>query len=106
MLQVFARSAGKQSAKKFSPALLSEGVSSAYGAFSIALKTDPSSNAAAEGIVEVVRQYEAEARRLYDTGQYREAAEMAGYGLKIHSTRESLEKLKREAEAKLGTEGG
>jgi hypothetical protein len=31
---------------------------------------------------------------------------MAGYGLKIHSTRESLENLKREAEARLGTEGG
>jgi hypothetical protein len=94
------------SAKKFSPALLSEGVSSAYGAFSIALESDPSSKAAAEGIIAVVHQYEAEARRLYDAGQYREAAEMAGYGLKIHSTRESLENLKREAEAKLGTEGG
>ena len=94
------------SAKKFSPALLSEGVSSAYGAFSIALKTDPSSKAAAEGIVEIVRQYEAEAKRLYDAGQYREAAEMAGYGLKIHATRESLENLKRDAEAQLGTEAG
>jgi len=94
------------SAKEFSPALLSEGVSSAYGAFSIALKTDPSSRTAAEGIVEIVRQYEAEARRLYDAGQYREAAEMAGFGLKIHATRESLENLKRDAEAQLGTEAG
>ena len=89
------------SAKQFDPALLSEGVSSAYGAFHSALAMDPTSKAAAEGIVEIVRQYEAEAERLFEAGQYAKAVEMAGYGLKIQPTRESLEKLKRDAEARL-----
>lgn len=86
--------------QNFSAPLLSEGVSSAYGSFSTALGIDPTSEPAARGIVEVVRRYEAEARRLYDSGDFGRAAEIAGYGLKIHPTRESLADLKREAEAK------
>jgi serine/threonine protein kinase len=95
----------QMSAKQFDPALLSEGVSSAYGAFHSALAMDPSSKAAAEGIVEIVRQYEAEANRLFEAGQYGKAVEMAGYALKIQPTRESLESLKRDAEARLSTKG-
>ena len=49
------------SAVKFDSALLSEGVSSAYGAYSNALQMDPASKEAAEGIVEIVRRYESEA---------------------------------------------
>jgi serine/threonine protein kinase len=90
--------------RNFSPALLSEGVSSAYGAFSNALKIDPANEAAVRGIVEVVRRYEAEARRLIEAGEYDRAAEIAGYGLRIHPTRESLADLKREAEAQRGQE--
>jgi serine/threonine protein kinase len=84
----------------FSPALLSEGVSSAYGAFSNALEIDPKNEQAVRGIVEIVRRYEAEAERLYDAGEFERAVEIAGYGLRIHPTRESLADLKSEAEAR------
>ncbi len=84
----------------FSPALLSEGVSSAYGAFSNALEIDPTSEPAVRGIVEIVRRYQAEAERLYDAGEFERAVEIAGYGLKIHPTREALADLKSEAEVR------
>jgi hypothetical protein len=86
-------------AVKFDSALLSEGVSSAYGAYSNALRMDPASKEAAEGIVEIVRRYESEAQRLLAAGDAARAAELAGYGLKIQPTRESLLEIKREAEA-------
>ena len=86
-------------AVKFDSALLSEGVSSAYGAYSNALRMDPASKEAAEGIVEIVRRYESEAQRLLDAGEAARAAELAGYGLKIQPTRESLLEIKREADA-------
>ncbi len=87
--------------QEFSSWNLSEGPSSAYGAFLAALSIDPTSEAAARGIVEVVRRYDAEAHRRYDEGDYAGAAELATLGLKIQPTRESLADLKREAEAKL-----
>jgi Protein kinase domain len=86
-------------AVEFDSALLSEGVSSAYGAYSNALRTDPASKEAAEGIVEIVRRYESEARRLLAAGEAARAAELAGYGLKIQPARESLLDIKSEAEA-------
>ena len=55
-------------AAKFDPVVLSEGVSSAYGAFTNALKIDPNSAAAADGVVEIVRLYEAEATRALESG--------------------------------------
>jgi len=87
--------------QEFSSWHLSEGPSSAYGAFLAALNLDPTSEAAARGIVEVVRRYEAEAQRRYDAGDYSGAAEMASLGLKIHPTRESLADLKRDAESQV-----
>jgi serine/threonine protein kinase len=90
--------------REFSSWHLSEGPSSAYGAFLAALNIDPTSEAAARGIVEVVRRYEAEAQRRYDSGDYAGAAELATLGLKIQPTRESLADLKRDAEAKLPAE--
>ena len=86
-------------AVKFDSALLSEGVSSAYGAYSNALQMDPASKEAAEGIVEIVRRYEAEAARLLAAGDAARAAELAGYGLKIQPARDALLDIKREAEA-------
>ena len=86
-------------AAKFDSALLSEGVSSAYGAYSNALRMDPASKEAAEGIVEIVRRYETEARRLLAAGDAARAAELAGHGLKIQPARESLLDIKSEAEA-------
>jgi hypothetical protein len=87
---------------KVDPVVLSEGVSSAYGAFTNALKLDPSSTVAAQGVVEIVRIYENEARRQLDAGNPAKASELAGYALKIHPTRESLIDLKAEADQQLG----
>jgi len=87
------------SAIKFDSALLSEGISSAYGAYSSALQMDPANKEAAEGIVEIVRRYESEAARLLAAGDAARAAELAGYGLKIQPARDALLDIKREAEA-------
>jgi hypothetical protein len=84
--------------------LLSEGVSSAYGAFSNALEIDPASEAAAQGIVEIVRRYHAEAERLFDAGDFEDAVRIADYGLRIHPTREALVDLRAEAEARRAAE--
>ena len=84
--------------RQFDAGLLSEGVSSAYGAFSNALSIDPSSKQAAEGIVDIVRVYEAEAQRALLAGGAARAAELAGYALKIQPARDSLLDIKREAD--------
>jgi len=89
---------------QFDPMLLSEGVSSAYGAFSNALEIDPASEAAVQGIVEIVRHYHAEAERLFDAGDFENAARVAGYGLRIDPTREALVDLRAEAEARRAAE--
>jgi serine/threonine protein kinase len=85
-------------ADKFDPVLLSEGVSSAYGAFTNALKIDPTSTAAAEGVVEIVRLYEREAESALESGDAARAATLAGYALKIQPTRESLIDLRERAD--------
>jgi hypothetical protein len=82
--------------------LLSEGVSSAYGAFTNALKIDPTSTAAAEGVVEIVRLYEREAEGALESGDAARAATLAGYALKIQPTRESLIDLRERAEEAAG----
>ena len=84
---------------KFDPLVLSEGVSSAYGAFVNALRLDPTNEAAAEGIVEIVRRYETEARAALEAGDADRAITLAGYALKIQPTRESLIELRKDAEA-------
>ena len=89
-------------AAKFDPVVLSEGVSSAYGAFTNALKIDPNSAAAADGVVEIVRIYEAEATRALESGDASNAATLAGYALKIQPTRESLLDIKKKAEEAVG----
>jgi serine/threonine protein kinase len=89
-------------AAKFDPIVLSEGVSSAYGAFTNALKIDPTSAAAADGVVEIVRMYEAEATRALESGDPSSAATLAGYALKIQPTRESLLDIKKQAEEAVG----
>jgi hypothetical protein len=89
-------------ADKFDPVLLSEGVSSAYGAFTNALKIDPTSTAAAEGVVEIVRLYEREAEGALESGDAARAATLAGYALKIQPTRESLIDLRERAEEAAG----
>jgi serine/threonine protein kinase len=81
----------------FDPGLLSEGVSSAYGAFRAALEIDPSSREAAEGILEIVRLYETEAERALEAGYFEKAAQLAAYGLKGAPGRDSLEQIRTEA---------
>jgi len=81
----------------FDPGLLSEGVSSAYGAFRAALEIDPSSREAAEGILEIVRLYETEAERALEAGYFEKAAQLAAYGLKVAPGRDSLEQIRAEA---------
>jgi hypothetical protein len=87
---------------QFDPILLSEGVSSAHGAFINALRMDPSSTDALDGLVEIVQLYEREAMRALEAGDAARAAELAGYGLKIQPARESLLELRGRAEASLG----
>ena len=87
---------------QFDPLMLSEGVSSAHGAFINALRMDPSSTEALDGLVEIVRLYEREATRALEAGDAARAAEFAGYGLKIQPARESLLELRGRAEASLG----
>lgn len=87
---------------EFDPILLSEGVSSAHGAFINALRLDPNSTEALDGLVQIVRLYESEATKALEGGDAARAAELAGYGLKIQPARESLLELRNEAEAALG----
>jgi len=89
------------STDKVDPVILSEGVSSAYGAFTNALKIDPTSTVAAQGVVQIVKIYENEARKQLDAGDAAKASELAGYALKIQPTRESLIDIKAEADQEL-----
>ena len=84
---------------EFSPALLSEGVSSAYGAFQGALKMDPGSRSAAEGILKIVRSYETEAQRRIDAGDFAGSLEIAGYGLRIDPENDVFRAVRDEAQA-------
>lgn len=84
---------------EFSPALLSEGVSSAYGAFQGALKMDPGSRSAAEGILKIVRSYETEAQRRIDAGDLAGSLEIAGYGLRIDPENDVFRAVRDEAQA-------
>ena len=90
---------------EFDPGLLSEGVSSAYGAFTSALEVDPQSTTAVEGVIEVIRLYEQEAQRALEQGDAARAARLAGYGLKIQRDRGTLLEIKERAEALAGDGG-
>ena len=83
--------------KDFDPGVLSEGVSSAYGAFQEVLRLDPQNATAVAGIVEIVKLYEAEIQRLAAAGDYGRVVELAGYARKIDPVRASLEDLERTA---------
>jgi hypothetical protein len=70
---------------KFDPARLSEGVTSAHGAFVAALRVDPSSRTAADGILRIVEAYEKEARAAYEGGDFARASELVRFGRAIRS---------------------
>ena len=84
--------------KHFDPAILSEGVSTAYGAYRLVLRHDPANRPAAEKILEIVKLYEAQAKALRDDNQFKRAATLVGYALKIDPNSSSLKALQSEIE--------
>jgi hypothetical protein len=80
-------------ASDFNPALLSQGVSSAYGAFRNALRMDPTNQQAADGIVRIVHTYESQIDAAIQAGDMDRAAELVGYAREIAPNRESLRAL-------------
>jgi serine/threonine protein kinase len=87
-----------QAQHHFDPAILSEGVSTAYGAYRTVLRLDPANRAAAEKILEIVKLYESQARALQAEGQFKRAATLVGYALKIAPDRQLLRQLKSDLE--------
>jgi hypothetical protein len=91
-----------QARRSFDPGQLSQGVSSAYGAFKSVLGMEVNDDAV-NGIVEIVRLYEAEAKRRFDAGDFIEAAQLAEYALEIDPDRASLKELELDAKARLNS---
>lgn len=88
--------------EEFDAALLSEGASSALGAFTLLLAVDPDNQAALDGIIEIVERYEAEAQRLYRAGAIEEGLEIAQAGLEIHPRHCGLNDVRSRLAALLG----
>jgi serine/threonine protein kinase len=84
----------RQARSRFDPALLSEGVSTAYGAYRSALKIDAANRRAAEGVLNVLHLYQAEARRLAREGQFKRALELVAIAQKIDPNNQTLKSLK------------
>jgi hypothetical protein len=87
-----------QAQDHFDAGVLSEGVSTAYGAYRAVLRLDPANRAAAEKILEIVKLYESQARALQGEGQFKRAATLVGYALKIAPDRQLLRQLKSDLE--------
>ncbi|MGO9989308.1 MAG: serine/threonine-protein kinase [Steroidobacteraceae bacterium] len=85
-----------QGKKQFDPSLLSEGVSTAVGAFRGVLQFDPANRQAAAGIAETFKLYRNEAKRYFDEKQYRKALEITDMGLKVYPDSEDLRELHEE----------
>jgi len=90
----------RQAQEHFDPGLLSQGVSTAYGAFQGVLKLDPANRKAAEGILNVLRLYREQAHKEFDAGHVPEAAELVEIGLTIHPGSRELQELRSEIEAR------
>jgi serine/threonine protein kinase len=95
-----------QAHRQFDPARLSEGVSTAYGAYQIVLRRDPANRHAAEGILGIVKLYESQARELQEQQQYKRAATLVGYALKLAPERRTLKRLQAELEPLAHGQGG
>jgi eukaryotic-like serine/threonine-protein kinase len=91
------------SREAFDPGVISEGVSSALGAFGEVLKADPKNKQAIVGIIEIVHLYEAEIGRQVAAGNDERVLELVGYARKIDPNRTSLEEFEQEARARLDT---
>lgn len=90
-----------QGKNQFDPTILSEGVSTANGAFRSVLRLDPANRQAAVGIAEIFKLYRSEAKRYFDEKQYRKALEVSDLGLKIYPASEDLRALRTELEKRL-----
>jgi serine/threonine protein kinase len=90
-----------QGKKQFDPSVLSEGVSTAVGAFRAVLFLDPANRQAAVGIAETFRLYRSEAQRYFDEKQYRKSMELTELGLKIYPASEDLRALHTELQKRL-----
>jgi len=90
-----------QGRKQFDPSILSEGVSTAVGAFRGVLHFDPANRQAAAGIAQIFDIYRSEAKALFDQKQYRHSLEVVGMGLKIYPASEDLRALRAELERRL-----
>jgi serine/threonine protein kinase len=90
-----------QGEKQFDPSVLSEGVSTAVGAFRGVLHFDPANRQAAIGITEIFKTYRAQARRYFDEQQYRKALEVAELGLKIYPASIDLRTLRTTVQQRL-----
>jgi len=90
-----------QGRKEFDPAVLSEGVSTAIGAFRGVLHFDPANRQAAVGITEIFKLYRSQAQRYFDEKQYRKALEVTDYGLKIYPASVDLKALRAQIQQRL-----
>jgi serine/threonine protein kinase len=80
--------------KPFDPGVLSENVSSALGAFQSVLALSPERcDDAAQGILKIAKVYKNEANRLYERGEYTQAAQMALVALRIWTDNEEMQSL-------------
>jgi serine/threonine protein kinase len=93
-----------QSRADFNPAFLSEGVSTAYGAFQAVLKQDPANHGAAEKILQIVKMYEDQATKLEEQGQFKRALNLIGYALKIDPASPILKRRQSELRPKAASE--
>jgi non-specific serine/threonine protein kinase len=80
----------------FDPALMSEGVSTAYGAYRAALELDGANRRAAQGVLNVVQLYLAQAKKSAGEGQYKRALELVAIGLRIEPENKRLRQMRDE----------
>jgi serine/threonine protein kinase len=83
--------------RQFDAAILSEGVSSAFGAFRSVLQIDPEAPEPIEGIRRIIRLYESEAERLYRAGLFAQSVQVADFGLALHPRDCTLQRLRQRA---------
>jgi serine/threonine protein kinase len=90
-----------QGKQQFDPAILSEGVSTAVGAFRGVLHFDPANRQAAIGITEIFKIYRAQAKRYFEEKQFRKALEVTDIGLKIYPASVDLRSLRTQIQQRL-----
>jgi serine/threonine protein kinase len=93
-----------QARDDFNPAFLSEGVSTAYGAFQAVLKQDPANRLAAEKILQIVKMYEEHAASLEEQGQFKRALNLVGYALRIDPASPTLMGMQKDLKPKAASE--